>query len=106
MPSPTSPKAGYRADPASTSSSPYIPQDEDDRAEQEHQQEVDLHLATTMSRGLDAGRSRSRSGGKENRPRGNQDNDEDDEDGPEERTDDGSRTSDRYGHLRDAQVCN
>lgn len=48
----------------SGSSTPTAPENEAERNELEHQQEVDLHLATSMSRGLDlVARSRSRSGG-------------------------------------------
>lgn len=52
----------------SGASSPYLPQTDEERTEREHQQQVDLQLATSMSRGLDSmtvARSRSRSGGQE-----------------------------------------
>ena len=58
------PAAG-RGEPHSGSSSPYVPQTEEERVEREQQQEVDLHLATTMSRLDTLARSRSRSGGNE-----------------------------------------
>lgn len=66
MPASSYPSGG-RGEPHSGSSSPYLPQTEEERTEREHQQEVDLHLATTMSRGMDVRRtrSRSRSGGKD-----------------------------------------
>lgn len=50
----------------SGSSTPNLPEDEAERNERARQQEVDLHLATSMSRGADLmSRSRSRSGGTE-----------------------------------------
>lgn len=57
----------------SGSSTPNLPEDENERNERTRQQEVDLHLATSMSRGLDlATRSRSRSGGPEMQPDGSE----------------------------------
>ena len=78
------PAQAGRMEPHSGSSSPYVPQTEEERVEQDHQQEVDLHLATTMSRLETVARSRSRSGGNE---LGINDNGE------------------VYRSLRDAQVC-
>lgn len=56
---------------SSGSSTPNLPENEAQRSEREHQQEVDLHLATSMSRGIDlASRNRSHSGGTEMQPDG------------------------------------
>jgi hypothetical protein len=71
----------------SGASTPYLPQTEEERTEREHQQEVDLQLATSMSRGLDPialARSRSRSGGQEMQR---------------------NEMGETYRALRDAQVC-
>jgi len=47
-------------------STPNLPENEAERIERDRQQEVDLHLATSMSRGVDlVSRTRSRSGGAE-----------------------------------------
>lgn len=57
----------------SGASTPNLPENEQERAERTRQQEVDLHLATSMSRGGDlAARSRSLSGGTEMQPDGSE----------------------------------